>query len=77
MTSREREIESSAVGRNLLEKRFPQQQEICTNGPSFPTIRPALVAKIIPILLMKNVHLPKYPYMMKPERIVLISGIPE
>ena len=61
----------------LLEKRFPQQQDICTNGPSLPTIRPALVANIIPILLIINVHLPKYPYIIKPDKIVLISGIPK
>jgi len=42
-----------------------------------PTIRPALVAKIMPRLLIRKVHLPKYPYIIKPERIVLISGMPD
>lgn len=31
----------------------------------------------IPNVLMVSVHLPRYPLIMKPESIVLISGIPE
>ena len=56
---------------------LPQQQATCTNGPSLPSIRPALVDNIMPIDLINRVHLPRYPRMMKPPRIVFISGMPE
>ena len=41
-------------------------------GPSFPRLRPAATANIIPIDLINKVHLPKNPRMMKPLRMVLI-----
>lgn len=50
---------------------------MCTIGPSFPSERPEDTDSIRPTTLMISVHLPKYPRMMKPLSIVLISGIPE
>ena len=41
-------------------------------GPSFPKLRPAATASMIPIDLISRVHLPRNPRMMKPLRIVLI-----
>lgn len=59
------------------DKMFPIQLAICTIGPSFPKLSPADTDKMMPTDLMIRVHFPRYPRMMKPDRIVLISGIPE
>lgn len=58
-------------------KYSPRQLAICTIGPSFPNDSPDDTDKIRPTDLMINVHFPRYPLMMKPLKIVLISGIPE
>lgn len=50
---------------------------MCTIGPSLPKQRPADTDSISPTDLTSNVHLPKYPRIMNPDRMVLISGIPE
>lgn len=50
---------------------------MCTIGPSLPKLNPADTDNMIPTLLIINVHFPRYPLMMKPLRMVLISGIPE
>jgi len=46
-------------------------------GPSFPRQSPAATANMMDTDLMRNVHLPRYPRMMNPQRIVLIAGIPD
>jgi len=43
-----------------------------TIGPSFPRLRPADTDNMMPTDLMIRVHLPRYPLMMNPLRIVLI-----
>lgn len=51
---------------------FPQQQATCTRGPSFPKLKPEATAKTKVTVLIINVHLPRYPLMMKPLNMVLI-----
>lgn len=53
------------------------QLAICTIGPSFPKQRPADTDNIKPTDFTSNVHFPKYPRIMNPDKMVLISGIPE
>ncbi len=43
---------------------------------SLPSNRLALLANIIPRLLIKSVHAPRYPRIIKPESIVFTSGTP-
>ena len=51
---------------------FPQQEATCTRGPSLPRLRPADTANIIQTDFIISVHLPRYPRIMKPDRIVFI-----
>lgn len=48
------------------------QHAMWTIGPSFPRLRPADTESMMPTDLMIRVHLPRYPLMMNPLRIVLI-----
>jgi len=43
---------------------------------SFPSNKLALVPNTIPRLLIKSVHAPRYPRIIKPESIVFTSGTP-
>lgn len=53
---------------------FPQQQATWTRGPSFPRLRPDATANTRVMVLIIKVHLPRYPRMMNPLRMVLIYG---
>lgn len=46
-------------------------------GPSLPNDNPEETESISPTDLMIKVHFPRYPLIMKPLRIVFISGIPD
>lgn len=54
------------------DKILPIAHAICTMGPSLPKLRPAETDNIKPTLLIKSVHFPKYPRMIKPLRMVFI-----
>lgn len=45
---------------------------MCTIGPSFPKLKPADTERIRPTDLIISVHLPKYPRIIKPLKIVFI-----
>lgn len=59
-----------------LQKRFPQQQATWTRGPSLPRLRPEDTARTRVTVFISRVHLPRYPLMMKPLRMVLICSKP-
>lgn len=62
---------------NHLEMTFPVQTAMWTLGPSFPTDKPAAIAKGKPRDLINNVLIPRKPFMMNPAMMTLISDIPD
>lgn len=48
------------------------QEAICTIGPSLPKLNPAETHIIIPTDLIRRVHFPRYPLIIKPLKIVFI-----
>jgi len=57
--------------------RLPTQAETCTKGPSLPKHMPLPVAKTAPTAFAARTRAERNPRMTNPERMVLISGIPE
>lgn len=57
---------------NKYENIFPMQHAMCTIGPSLPKLKPADTERIKPTDLIISVHLPRYPRMIKPLKIVFI-----
>ena len=62
---------------NLFATRYPTQVDICTNGPSFPKHIPVATAKTAPKPFTNNTLKSRKFGMTKPDRMVLISGMPE
>jgi hypothetical protein len=62
---------------NLFATRNPTQVEICTNGPSFPKHIPVATAKTAPKPFTNRTLKSRKFGITKPDRMVLISGIPE
>jgi hypothetical protein len=59
-----------------MEIKYPMPPEMCTKGPSLPKHMPVATAKMDPTPLTPRTLGSKKRGMSKPERIVLISGIP-
>jgi len=62
---------------NMRADTLATQHAMCTYAASSPTLIPDAIASTRATLLMTNVRPPRYPFITKPPRIVLISGIPE
>jgi hypothetical protein len=56
---------------------YPTQVEMCTKGPSLPKHMPVDTAKMAPKALMVRTRRERKLGMTNPERIVLISGMPD
>mmetsp|Transcript_14359 Transcript_14359/g.26399 ORF Transcript_14359/g.26399 Transcript_14359/m.26399 type:complete len:343 (-) Transcript_14359:72-1100(-) len=61
--------------KNLANK-LDQQQAMCTSGPSLPQLRPAATERLRPTTFTTKVFHSSTCAIVKPPRMVLISGIP-
>lgn len=62
---------------NSLVRIFAAQAAMCTKGPSFPRFMPVATERVSPTALTTRVLIPKKPCIIKPDKIVLTSGMPE